>query len=231
MLLGCLLPFLAVAPHGVWQAVVGQESRPPQIESLAASLYLALHQLTGAHITLIFTHRSDNIANHRALQFASVMSALQVAALLLVWLLHARGPATRDRVLTASTAAVCAFIVFDRVLSPQYLIWLAPLVATLPGRRGLVAMVMIACAMCMTQIWYPQHFDQLKHFQPLESWAVVGRNLVLLAMFAMLAWPEASVRQSLRSLAHRQVRPAASRPRGPGAPVGRSGTRAGSPTV
>jgi hypothetical protein len=92
--------------------------------------------------------------------------------------------------LTASAAAVCAFIVFDRVLSPQYLIWLAPLVAVLPGRRGLAAVALLACAMSMTQIYYPLHFDPLKTFEPLESWAVVGRDLVLCALFATLAWPD-----------------------------------------
>ena len=121
---------------------------------------------------------------------AGVMSVVQLLALVAVWLLHARGPATRERVLTASAAAVCAFIVFDRVLSPQYLIWLAPLVAVLRGRRGLAAVALLACAMSMTQIYYPMHFTPLKSFVPLESWAVVGRDLLLVALFATLAWPD-----------------------------------------
>jgi hypothetical protein len=101
--------------------------------------------------------------------------------------------------LTAATAAVCAFIVFDRVLSPQYLIWLAPLVAVLPGRRGVAAMVMLAAAMSMTQIWYPLHFIELKHLAPVESWAVIVRDLVLLAMFATLAWPDVPLWRSGRA--------------------------------
>ena len=122
------------------------------------------------------------------------MSVLQIIALLAVWSFYARGPATRDRLLTAGAAAVCAFIVFGRVLSPQYLIWLAPLVVVVPGRRGAAAMAMLACAMCMTQIWYPLHFTALKNFQPLESWAVIGRDLVLLALFGTLAWPDVPLR-------------------------------------
>jgi uncharacterized membrane protein len=197
IVLVCFLPFLVVAPHGVWWAIHGQASRPPQIESLGAALFLAAHQLIGTHLTYYFTHSSDNLNGHAALQFASVMSVLQIAAPLLVLFLFARGPATKDRLLTAAAAAVCAFIVFDRVLSPQYLIWLAPLVALVPGRRGIAAMAMVACAMCMTQIWYPLHFTPLKHFQPLESWAVIGRDLVLLALFAALAWPDVPIRRSV----------------------------------
>ena len=118
------------------------------------------------------------------------MSILQIVSLVAVWLLYARGPASRTRLLAASAAAVCAFIVFDRVLSPQYLIWLAPMVAVIRGRRGCGRVALLACAMSMTQIYYPLHFDPLKTFEPLESWAVVGRDLMLVALFVTLAWPE-----------------------------------------
>ncbi len=186
----CFLPFLVIAPHGVWWAIHGQENRPLQLESVGAALFLAAHQLIGLHLSYYFTHSSDNLDGHVQMAFASVMSVLQILALVAVWLLYARGPATRARLLTASAAAVCAFIVFDRVLSPQYLIWLAPLVAVLRGRRGLAAAALLACAMSMTQIYYPLHFDPLKTFQPLESWAVVARDLLLVALLATLAWPE-----------------------------------------
>jgi uncharacterized membrane protein len=197
VLLVCFLPFTIIAPHGIWAAIHGQASRPPQIESLGAAVFLAAHQLIGTHLTYYFTHSSDNLDGHPALQFASVMSVLQIVALLAVWFVYARGPATRDRLLMAAAAAVCAFIVFDRVLSPQYLIWLAPLVVVVPGRRAAAAMAMLACAMCMTQIWYPLHFTALKHFQPLESWAVIARDLVLLALFGTLAWPDVPLRRSM----------------------------------
>jgi uncharacterized membrane protein len=196
-LLVCFLPFLIIAPHGIWYAIHGQASRPPQIESVGAAVFLAAHQLIGLHLSYYFTHSSDNLDGHPALTFASVMSGLEVVALLGVWFLFARGPATKERLLIGAAAAVCAFIVFDRVLSPQYLIWLAPMVVILPGRRGVAAMAMLACAMCMTQIWYPLHFYALTRFQPLESWAVVGRDLVLVALFGTLAWPDVPIRRLL----------------------------------
>jgi uncharacterized membrane protein len=203
VLLACLLPFLVISPHGLWFALHGQETRPPQIESLGAAVFLAAHQLIGTHLSYYFTHHSDNLNGHAALQFASLMSVLQIVALLGVWFGFARGPATKQRVLTAAAAAVCAFIVFDRVISPQYLIWLAPLVVTVPGRRGVAAMAMLACAMCLTQIWYPLHFAALKNFQPLESWAVIGRDLVLLALFGTLAWPDVPIRRLVRTSVRR----------------------------
>jgi uncharacterized membrane protein len=189
----CLVPFLVIAPHGLWWAIHGQENRPLQLESVGAALFLAAHQLVGLHLSYYFTHSSDNLDGHVPMAFAGVMSVLQLLALVAVWALYALGSATRERLLVLAAAAVCAFIVFDRVLSPQYLIWLAPLVATINGRRGLVAMALLASAMAVTQIYYPLHFAPLKSFAALESWTVIGRDLLLVTLFAALAWPDGSV--------------------------------------
>jgi hypothetical protein len=199
----CFLPFLIVAPHGVWKSIQGQSGRPLQIESIGASIWVFAHQVFGVHLHTYFTHGSDNIDGHPAMQFASVMSVLQAAALVVVWLFYAAGRATRERLLVASTAAVCAFIVLDRVLSPQYLIWLAPLVMMVPGRRGYAATALLALSMCLTQVWFPIHFDQLKEFLPLESWAVIARNVILLALLGTLAWPDVPIWGAFRSFISR----------------------------
>jgi uncharacterized membrane protein len=193
VVLACFLPFLVIAPHGVWWAIHGQENRPLQLESVGAALFLAAHQLFGVHLTYYFTHQSDNLDGHATLTFAGVMSIFQILALLAVWALYALGPATRERLLTSTAAAVCAFIVFDRVLSPQYLIWLAPLVAMINGRRGLAAAALLACAMVMTQVYYPLEFAPLKSFVALQSWTVVTRDLMLVTLFATLVWPDPGV--------------------------------------
>jgi uncharacterized membrane protein len=205
VLLLCFLPFLVIAPHGVWWAIHGQENRPLQLESVGAAMFLAAHQLFGLHLSYYFTHSSDNLNGHPALAFAGLMSALQLVALVVVWGLYALGSATRERLLTASAAAVCAFIVFDRVLSPQYLIWLAPLVATVNGRRGLASLALLACAMAMTQVYYPLHFDPLRTFAPLQSWTVVARDALLVTLFATLAWPDRTVVLRRGSFRRRRV--------------------------
>jgi hypothetical protein len=200
VILAWFLPFVVASPHGVWESIQSQTGRPLQIESMGASLWLFAHQVLGTHLHIYFTHGSDNLDGHPPMEFASVMGVVQVVAIVAVWLVYAAGRATKERVLVAATAAVCAFIVFDRVLSPQYLIWLVPMVMIVPGRRGFAAAVLLAASMVLTQIWFPQHFVQLKEFLPLESWAVIARNLVLLGLFVALAWPDVPVWRSLRAL-------------------------------
>ncbi len=43
VLLACFVPFVILAPHGIWSSVRGQISRPLEIESLGASILLAAH--------------------------------------------------------------------------------------------------------------------------------------------------------------------------------------------
>lgn len=194
------LPFAILAPSGFWDSIQGQAGRPLQIESLGATIWLLAHQVLGTHLHLYFTHGSDNIDSHASSQFASFMSFVQVAAVLAVYAVYALGKPTMERLLSWSTAAVCAFIVFDDVLSPQYLLWLVPLVMIVPGRRGLRSIGLLALSMALTQVWFPHHFVGLKHFQPIESYAVIARDLVLLGLFVNLAWPDVPVWSSVKSL-------------------------------
>jgi uncharacterized membrane protein len=176
------VPFAIVAPHGLWNSVSGQASRPLQIESLGASLFTAF-----GHPTVISSHGSQNIAGHGAV--AALFAVLQLATLVALWIAFARGPATGDRLVRYSAAAVCAFIAFGKVLSPQFLLWLIPLVPIVRGRRGVVATVLLTLAFGLTQVWFPRRYwDYVYAFD--GAGAVLARNLALVALLAVLAWPD-----------------------------------------
>jgi hypothetical protein len=90
--------------------------------------------------------------------------------------------------LLACAAALVAFVAFGKVLSPQFLIWLIPVVPLVYGRRGLTASVLLAAALLVTQLWFPyRYWDLALHFGALESWLVLARDLLLVALFAVLA--------------------------------------------
>jgi hypothetical protein len=183
------VPFLAVAPGGVWRSVVRQTTRPLQIESLGSSVLLYAHQLFGAGITMHSSHGSQNLAGPGANAVAAVQTVVEIVALLGVWVAFARGPAEKERLVRYGAAAVCAFVVFGKVLSPQFLIWLVPLVPLVRGRRGLAASGTLALAMLLTHIWFPYRYWRLAlGFDPLASYLVLPRDLVLVALFAVLVW-------------------------------------------
>ena len=77
---------------------------------------------------------------------------------------------------------------FGKVLSPQFLIWLIPVVPLVAGRRGLTASLLLAAALVVTQLWFPyRYWDLALHFGALESWLVLSGTCVLVALFACLA--------------------------------------------
>jgi hypothetical protein len=187
----CFVPFLVLAPHGVWDALTKQTSRPLQIETLGAGFLLVAHSLSVVGVTMRSSHGSQNLAGAWPDALAALQTVLQLATLLGVWVWFARGPADRDRLVRACAAAVCAFIAFGKVLSPQFLIWLIPLVPLVRGRRGLAAGGLLAVALVLTQLWFPfRYWDLALHFRALPSWLVLARDLTLVALLAVLVWPE-----------------------------------------
>jgi hypothetical protein len=181
------LPFLVLAPHGVWDSLWTQASRPLQVESLGAALLLAVHHAFGLGLTMDSSHGSQNLAGAGADTLAVVSSVLQLAALVATWVLFARGPATRERLLLASAAALVAFVALGKVLSPQFLIWLIPVVPLVYGRRGLIASLLLGAGLIVTQLWFPyRYWDLALHFGALESWLVLVRDVLLVVLFGVL---------------------------------------------
>jgi Glycosyltransferase family 87 len=182
-----VVPFLIVAPHGFSSSIHRQAGRPLQIESLGSAALLAAHQVGGYHLTMVTSHGSQNLAGSLPRALGAVESVLLVVALLGVWVAAARGPARPERLIRYSAAAVTAFVAFDKVLSPQFLIWLLPLVPLVRGRRGLAASALLGLALLLTQLWFPIRYWELAlHFAAFPSWLVVMRDLTLLALLAVL---------------------------------------------
>ncbi|HEV8602409.1 MAG TPA: hypothetical protein VGQ68_03335 [Gaiellaceae bacterium] len=183
-------PFVAVAPGGVWDGLWNQASRPLQIESLGSGFLLAAHHALGLDVTMRSSHGSQNLEGALPDALAVAQSAVQALTLVAIWVAFARGPADRERLFVAAAAALCAFVALGKVLSPQFLIWLIPVVPLVRGRRGLYASALLALALVLTQIWFPYRYWALAlRFDELPSWLVLGRDLVLIALVAVL-WPQ-----------------------------------------
>ena len=58
-----------------------------------------------------------------------LQSLVQLGVLVAIWITFARRDRTREELVRYAAAAVVAFVALGKVLSPQFLIWLIPLVA------------------------------------------------------------------------------------------------------
>jgi len=182
-----VVPFLVLAPHGVWHSVRVQLERPLQVESLGAAFLLVAHNVFGFALAGETSHGSQNIAGGAAHAVALVSSIVQAAVLAWIWWAYARGPATASALVRASAAAICAFVAFGKVLSPQFLIWLIPVVPLVRGRRGLWASVLLLAAVVLTQVWFPfRYFRLALDFEAGLSWVLLARDLVLVSLVLVL---------------------------------------------
>jgi Glycosyltransferase family 87 len=177
------LPFAAVAPSGLWHSFSVQLDRPLQLESLGGAVLIAAHHLFGTRLH-VFSTVSQNLSGTGAHAAAVLSSAAQIVAVVAAWLLYLRGPATRERLALYAAAAVTAFVAFGKVLSPQYMIWLIPLV---PLVRARLAQAVLVVVLVMTQVEFPARYWELADdLRPSISWLVLARDLVLVALFLLL---------------------------------------------
>ena len=181
----CFAPFLILSPGGVAHSIGTQLGRPLQLESLGASLLLAAEQLGLYNATVTSSHGSQNLAGSLPDAVASLQTAFQLVAVGAVWAVFAARDRGREGLLTAGAASVAAFIAFGKVLSPQFLIWLVPLVPAVAGAGGLAACAMLLVVLVTTQLWFPFRYWDVVALEPV-SWLVLVRNLLLVALYVIL---------------------------------------------
>ena len=182
-----MLPFAILAPGGLWDSFHAQSARGLQIESLGSALLLAAHQLGLYEATVVrgtTGAATRDLAGSLPDALATVTSLLQLAAVATVWLLFARGPRSAERLLIASAAAVAGFLIFNRFVSPQYVVWLIPLVLLVPGRAGVAAIAIVAAALVLAQVWF-FHYSHVFQLEGI-TWLVVLRDAALLALYVLL---------------------------------------------
>jgi uncharacterized membrane protein len=184
------LPFVALSPAGVGHMFHSQLARPLQLESLPGSVLIAAHHIAGTTLHVTSSFGSQNLTGpgtHAAAVVTTIAGALVLVA---VWILFARGAATDERFVAHAAGAVAALIAFGKVFSPQFLIWLIPLVPLVRGRRALLAVPIFGAALVLTQLYFPsQYWRIVLNFATPYSWFLLARDLAVVALVAALVWP------------------------------------------
>jgi uncharacterized membrane protein len=177
------VPFLVLSPHGLTESFRSQAARALQVESLGGALLGVADRLGwyDAHVV----HRTGHAISYDLVGafprvLAGFSSLLQVLAVLLVAWLYARGRDRPQRLAAAFAAAVAGFLAFTRFFSPQYLVWLVPLVVLLqPLEWGLTA-----AALVLAQVWFFHYHDVFALGGYI--WLVALRDVLVVALFVVL---------------------------------------------
>jgi hypothetical protein len=138
--------------------------------------------------TTVDSHGAQALSGHGAGLAAAFETVLEIGGVVAVWILFAlRRTVSGESALLAAGAALATLVAFDKVLSPQYLVWLVPFALLVGGARGVVAGGLLFLALGLTQTWFPWHYWRLAldHASP-WSWYLLARDLALLALAAVL---------------------------------------------
>jgi uncharacterized membrane protein len=166
------LPFLILGPGGLRFSYTVQAKRGLELNSLGASVLMAIRRQTLANQP----PGSLNVVGGTARAVAAISAVLVLAAIAAATILYAR---RRLSFLTACAAAVAGFVAFDKVFSAQYVEWLAPL-APLAGAAAAAVTVVV---LVLTHVVFS---DRSAIAEQRDLAWLVARNLAAVALCAVL---------------------------------------------
>ena len=174
-----------------------QGDRGMQLEATftAPWLWMSVLGLGGAHMYMNQDINSMQVDGPGSEVMVVLMQPLLIIAALLVaalifWALHTgkrNGGADRTALLLfGSLALITAFVVFNKVGSPQFMVWLAPPVAVglaHQWKAWRVPATMLIVVAVLTYFIYPLFYTALSHDNPVMAAVLTLRNLLLVVLF------------------------------------------------
>jgi hypothetical protein len=186
----------------VFSFVLQQQDRGIQIESVMATPWMWLAKFGLASIFFDDVVLTNQVSGELVLEIASVSNYILFAAIGITAFLAIRAiRAGRDRTevfVLASLTGVLDLIVFNKVGSPQFMIWMAVVLVAqvyFGINKSKLALVIGAAILLLTQLVYPIFYLELLGLETLPLGLLTLRNLLLVGL---LIW--ANVRLSKKAL-------------------------------
>ncbi len=186
---------IAAAAIGLalWGVLVGRgmiasftyhTERSFEMGTVYAGVFGVLAKITGSELRFEYLHSSMEIASPWAARWARLALPLQAATLLFV-LWRARRAAAEEWP-RFGAAALLAFIVTGKVLSPQYLIWILPFLAVMEGPSGRRARAVFLACCLVTAFVFPWAQYGMTKLHPLALGLLNVRNGLLVWLLGIL---------------------------------------------
>jgi hypothetical protein len=187
------VPFALLGSRGLLQSLAYQAERGLQVESLAASVLIILRSVNG----IVFEHgafeiRGDVVGLATSLSPLLTLLLLAVTGLAMWWEFRRCGGLAVGAFPRHAAALILAFMLGSKVLSPQYMIWLLPLVPlSAGGVVGAIICALFLAACCVTTLVFPIHYGDLLYFRYPGPELLLARNLLLVTLWIMVLVPAA----------------------------------------
>lgn len=190
------VPFLAVSWEGLTRSFLYHAERPLQIESTWSTLLLFASYM-GYGLRMFLSYGSHNLFTPLANLLATLSGPVTLLFLLVgyrsFWLrLRERDDGREndfyreDQLMRYAAATVVIFMAGGKVLSPQFLIWLVPLVPLIyDGDRNYI-ITLTGALLVLTQVEFPFLYGELLARDPVAVTVVAVRNVLLIWLAVVL---------------------------------------------
>ena len=208
------LPWIIINADGYWQFLSYHMERGLHAESSYGSMLLVGQTLGLTHVGGAMTYGSWNIVSPMADTLAKSSFYITASLLLPTYALYAlqlwkKSNATggggifshgaAELMLRYSLLAVLIMLLTSKVFSPQFLIWLCPLVPLVRVRWRYIPWLLFLVAGAITQYIYPYHYMEFEYAtlgsELGETYLIIMlaiRNFLLLAMAVIYLFPPRS---------------------------------------
>jgi hypothetical protein len=175
--------FLVVAFGGIGYSYYSQVTRGLQIEAMGASVLLVADKLS-----LYTTHWGPappgeiDLVGGFPNAVADFSFGVEIIAILAVAWAYWRSRQDDEGLILAFAASVVAYTIFSKVLSPQYITWLVPLVV-LTRTRAASLLLIASLPLTQAEVYWGNHGLRDANW---SVWLLAVRNVVLVAIFLIL---------------------------------------------
>jgi hypothetical protein len=166
-----------------------QQERGIQIEAVMATPWMWLAKFGSANLFFDDVVLTNQVSGALVQELASISNYLLFGALGITFFLAIRAVrAGRDRTqvfVLAALTGVLDLIVFNKVGSPQFMIWLAVVLVALVYfgiNKSKLALVIGAAILLLTQLVYPIFYVELLGLETMPLGLLTLRNLLLVAL-------------------------------------------------
>jgi hypothetical protein len=201
VILATIIPWLIIEPQSLWSMFSYHLERGLHAESTYGS-FVIMGQLFGwTQVDYDFNYGSFNITSALADNLANISFYIMAAVLLatyglFAYQLHRNGKKaigaaplqveTETLLIRYVAIAVLAFLLFNKVFSAQYMVWICPLIPILNIRYKNLVSVLLLIAGAFTIYIYPFNYIEFEYFENFPVFIMARRNLLMIIVFILI---------------------------------------------
>ena len=196
------VPVMLLSPSGFIHSFTYQTGRGLQLESIYSSILLMCKSFGWTSLSINYSSGAYGITSSLANLLARISPLLIMFSLITIYWLFYREqrrntPAmSKFSSLNSSDAAcivkysflaILVLIITNKVLSPQYLIWLFPFIPLLTGPRKVMSWIIFIAIGVITYFIYPVFYDAIINGAYFAVGLLFVRNILLIVLACLVA--------------------------------------------